>query len=443
MRREESMKKLFVFLFSLILSVVFSTSALAYDVHIVGIYYKLIPKAKTAEVSSGVKKYSGEVVIPSSITVEGQEYTVTSIGNSAFRGCTGLTSVNIPNSVTSIGNDVFYGCKGLTSVTIPNSVTSIGNSAFSDCRGLTSVTIPNSVTSISRYAFKGCPGLTSVTIPNSVTYIDEYAFSGCSGLTSVTIPNSVTSIGRDAFADCSSLTSVTIPNSVTSIREYAFRYCSKLEDVYCYAEKVPSTDASAFEGSYIEYSTLHVIGSSLSLYQATAPWSGFGTIKALEGTEAETKKCEKPVISYNNGELSFTCATEGVEYVSKINSDDFNSFYTQLVQLSGCYNISVTATKAGYDNSDVATAKLYWLTSSGTLDTNINTAKTRGIVIQSAGGFITLSGLDTNERVDFFAIDGAALGSATATDGTATFSAKSGTIVIAKIGKESVKIAVE
>ena len=123
-----------------------------------------------------------------------------------------------------------------------------------------------------------------------------------------------------------------------------------------------------------------------------------------------------------------------MEYVSKINSDDFNSFYTQLVQLSGCYNISVTATKAGYDNSDVATAKLYWLTSSGTLDTNINTAKTRGIVIQSAGGFITLS---------FFAIDGAALGSATATDGTATFSAKSGTIVIAKIGKESVKIAVE
>ncbi|MDY4751490.1 MAG: leucine-rich repeat domain-containing protein, partial [Prevotella sp.] len=156
------MKKLFVFIFSLILSVVFSTSALAYDVHIDGIYYKLIPKAKTAEVSSGVKKYSGEVVIPSSITVEGQEYTVTSIGNSAFRGCTGLTSVNIPNSVTSIGNDVFYGCKGLTTITIPNSVTSIGEWAFGYCSSLTSVTIPNSVTSIYNRAFAKCSNLENV-----------------------------------------------------------------------------------------------------------------------------------------------------------------------------------------------------------------------------------------------------------------------------------------
>ena len=219
-----------------------------------------------------------------------------------------------------------------------------------------------------------------------------------------------------------------------------FRYCSKLEDVYCYAEKVPSTGTSTFKNSNIEYSTLHVPGSSLSLYQATEPWSGFGTIKALEGTEVE--KCKTPVISYANGELEFTCSTEGVEFASEIKCDDVKKFNTSKVSLSACYDISVTATKAGYDNSDVATAKLYWLPTSD-IDTNINTAKTRGVVIQSADGFITLSGLNTNERVDFFAIDGVALGSATATDGTATFSAKSGTIVVAKIGKESVKIAVE
>ena len=157
MSREESMKKLFVFLFSLILSVLFSTSALAYDVKIDGIYYNIISEGKTAEVTSDIHEtYSGEVVIPSYITSEGKEYTVTSIGKKAFYGCSDLTSVTIPNSVTSIGVEAFQSCSGLTSITIPNSVTSIGDDAFHGCTGLTSITIPNSVTSIGRYAFKNC-----------------------------------------------------------------------------------------------------------------------------------------------------------------------------------------------------------------------------------------------------------------------------------------------
>mgnify|MGYP004455952179 CR=1 FL=1 len=116
------------------------------------------------------------VLIPESITYNGNSYTVTSIGLFAFLGCTGLTSITIPNSVTTIGSYAFSRCTGLTSITIPNSVTTIGSYAFSGCTGLTSVTIGNSVTSIGGSAFSGCTGLTSITIPNSVTEIGWSAF---------------------------------------------------------------------------------------------------------------------------------------------------------------------------------------------------------------------------------------------------------------------------
>ena len=99
---------------------------------------------------------TGELIIPESVKYKGTQYSVTSIGESAFRGCSGLTSIDIPNSVTSIGDWAFRDCSGLTSLTIPNSVTSIGRYAFYGCSGLTSVTIPNSVTSIGSYAFSSC-----------------------------------------------------------------------------------------------------------------------------------------------------------------------------------------------------------------------------------------------------------------------------------------------
>ena len=205
--------------------------------------------------------YSYNSSIASAIVENG----VTSIGDGAFEGCSGLTSVTIPNSVTSIGYNAFYECTGLTSVTIPNSVTSIGYKAFSGCSGLTSpvynahvfaymptsysgaYTIPDGIESIAGGAFAGCTGLTSVTIPNSVTSIGFMAFYYCSGLTSIEIPNSVTSIGNDAFAFCKGLTSVTIPNSVTSIGDDAFSGCKGLTSVTI-PNSVTSIGGSAFWG---------------------------------------------------------------------------------------------------------------------------------------------------------------------------------------------------
>ncbi|MBQ0113967.1 MAG: leucine-rich repeat domain-containing protein, partial [Bacteroidales bacterium] len=124
-------------------------------------------------------KYAGVINIPESVTYNGNTYSVTSIGDSAFSFCSNLTSITIPNSVTSIGYRAFFCCYGLTSVTIPNSVTSIGDGAFDSCTDLTSITIPNSVTSIGYATFRGCSGLTSVTIPNSVTSIGQGAFYLC------------------------------------------------------------------------------------------------------------------------------------------------------------------------------------------------------------------------------------------------------------------------
>ena len=140
---------------TLILSVIFSISASAYDVEVDGIYYNLVSKGNVAEVTEGDKEYSGSITIPSSIKVNDVEYSVTSIRPGAFSNC-GLTSITIPNSVTSIGDYAFRDCSGLTSISIPNSVTSIGESAFFNCSSLTSISIPNSVTSIESGAFFGC-----------------------------------------------------------------------------------------------------------------------------------------------------------------------------------------------------------------------------------------------------------------------------------------------
>ena len=176
---------------------------------------------------TGYNGTRSNLIIPGEI----KGYRVTSIGGSAFEGCSSLTSINIPDGVTSIRSSAFEGCSSLTSINIPDGVTSIGYDVFRDCTNLTSINIPDGVTSIRSSAFRDCSSLTSITIPNSVTSIEYGAFYRCSSLTSITIPNSVTSIGNQVFRDCTNLTSITIPDGVTSIGEYAFCDCSSLTSI--------------------------------------------------------------------------------------------------------------------------------------------------------------------------------------------------------------------
>ena len=318
--------KLFIFFLALLASVGTMSAQFKSYTEIGEFLYYFDEDNLTAEIMLDweiTDSYSGDIVIPESVTYEGKTYSVTRIDEYAFDFCAGLTSVDIPNSITSIGQGAFRECTGLTSVTIPNSVTSIGEFVFQNCTSLTSVAIGNSVTniewctfygcskltavhisdlaawcriafddsfanplsyahnlylngtlitdlvipdgvtSIKHFAFRGCSSLTSITIPNSVTSIGRSAFSSCSSLNSITIPNSVTSIGYAAFSDCSSLTSITIPNSVTSIEDYAFSNCSSLTSVTI-PNSVTSIGKNAFKqnSSYSKLTYIYVEGGN-------------------------------------------------------------------------------------------------------------------------------------------------------------------------------------
>ena len=385
--------KIKTILFTLLILMI-STKAYAYDIAVknadgVTIYYNYINDGKELEVV-GATGYKNNIVIPEEVTYMNRTRKVTNIGEAAFENHNSLTTVTIPNSVTSIGDKAFSCCSGLTSVIIPNNVTTIGKMVFQECVNLNSVTIGNNVKYIEDWAFIDCISLTSLVIPNSVISIGKYAFCSCESLVSLTIGNNVTNIGDGAFSHLVNLKSITIPSSVSSIGNSAFYRCSHLISITI-PNNVLSIGMEAFEG--IDLSTiimqiknpfeiigkesknrtfskntfnnavLYVPKGTIEKYKATEGWKDFLFIEEGDGSGSgqSTQRCEKPTISYNNGKLTFNCATSGATCKYSINDTDIKSGSGDEVKLGVTYNISVYATKSGYDDSETATATLCWI----------------------------------------------------------------------------------
>ena len=310
--------------FLLALSVFTSSLASAHDFYVDGIYYNINGSEATVTFGGSdyfdydyYDEYSGDVIIPSTVTYNSITYPVTAIGEYAFALCFHLTNVTIPNSVTTIGKTAF-GATGISNIIIPSSIVCIDDNAFAACQYLTSLKIPSSVSFIGANICHTCENLTNISvengnskydsrndcnaivetatnslisgckntlIPNSITSIGKSAFLRCYGLTNIDIPNSVTNIGNSAFAGCNNLTNVTIPNSVTNIGEFAFSGCTNLTNVTI-PNSVTGIGIEAFKGC-TALETLNFNAVSCSDFSSSSPFGGLNITTINIGDEVQ------------------------------------------------------------------------------------------------------------------------------------------------------------
>jgi len=279
-------------------------AAMGYDFAGDGIYYYVMNGNAIVTNNGQGGCYSGDVVIPETVSNGGMTYPVTAIGSEAFYGCRGLTEISLPNTISSIGKWAFCSCSGLTQITVPDAVTIIDQNVFYGCTGLRTVILGKSVTTIENDAFRECYGLAQINIPASVTSIGDYAFDSCTGIKTVIFEavNCNDPIWFSAFTDSqldtlilgyrvqripaflaagqTQLKSIIIPKSVTSIGDFAFHGCSQLTNVTCLSTTPPALGNYGFFDSmdYYAHATLHVLADFLPAYQSANYWKDFSQI---------------------------------------------------------------------------------------------------------------------------------------------------------------------
>ena len=280
-----------------------------------GIYYEVVDYNTVQVVQPDYyDSYSGDIVIPSTVTAQVSQYyetyeltyTVAGIGANAFQDSY-ISTITLPNTIEYISDYAFYGCSYLQEIMLPNSVGSIGEYAFGYCTGLSSFVIPNGVNYIGWNAFYCCTGLTSVQISSSVSELGG-TFFGCTGLKSVEIPASVRYLDG-TFKNCTSLTSVFIPSSVTNLGYNTFYGCDNLADITCEAETPPYTsDSNSFPQSVYDLAKLYVPANSVTDYSSASVWNLFVNIFGI-GAQVVTGDVD------GDGRISINDLTILIDYI--------------------------------------------------------------------------------------------------------------------------------
>ena len=269
---------------------------LGYDFKVDNIFYRY-----TGDNEVGVSyeytvynSYTGDVNIPAQINFDGYTYNVTSLCGSAFRNCSTMTSVNLPNGIKSIGYTAFYNCSSLTSINIPETVDTIANLAFRGCTGLTRVDITNlrawyiiafgnpeaNPLYYAERLYRNGTELTSFTEGYN-TKIKNYAFYNCKSLTYVQISNTQKSIGTSAFEGCSNVTTLHITNGANNFGENVFKGCTGLTTVRTTCVTPPTIKSTTFDPSNYSNATLIVPHRSLSSFQAANYWKNFTNMDGM------------------------------------------------------------------------------------------------------------------------------------------------------------------
>ena len=453
---------------TLIISLIlYSSNTFSYDFMIDNIAYNII-SGNTVETTyenesykNGYNSYTQEeIIIPNKVVYNNQSFNVIQIGEYSFRNCKALKKVTLPNTIRTIEKNAFAFCYELEDINIPEGCYKLsggnysGNGAFDGCDALRSITLPTSISIIGKYCFEGCDSLKHIVgLENTkLSTIENCAFGYCD-LYEINLPVGLQSIDKSAFKKNVNLQSIIIPVGVKKIEYSSFEGCENVQTIISHCLTPPEMTkyyinnkyTYGFEKKVFENATLYVPEESIELYQKADGWKQFVTIKGIE--DVVTNKCLIPNIYFKNKKLIYSCETDGVEFVSEIKDADIKKYYDSEVSLSATYEISVYATKSGYENSDVATATLVWTDAIFT-ETTPSTSSAKAIaesipmLISAQNGTITVRGEQNGHPLTIYTADGKMLGSAMMKDGQASFvtNLQRGEIAIVKVGSKSVKI---